>query len=289
MKRKTYSEIKSMAKNRMSKRFSDALIIVVVPYLLARAVNWIIGKVTTVLPDTMEFYADQFISISLTIAATFITTKLLLQYLRGKDGIDFEDFFRFDHRFAKFYIFQLVLTLIMMLPNILFAGGWAEIATDLNNISDPVAIQEYFADNAIRIAELTTGLFISGAISIVLLLLSIRIQFTEYIIIDKDLPVMEAVKKSWDITRGNFFRVLFFPLSFILWIFVVLFTCGLGIFYVAPYITVALGFLYFQLMAENGEDNDMIDEPFVEYKDGLEGDEKPVEKKEQDPFNDYYL
>lgn len=281
MTRKTYGEIKLMAKKRMSKRFSDALIITIVPVLLIRAVSWILGRLTIILPDNIEFYVDQGVAILLGAVTSYITIKLLLKYIGGRDGISFEEFFEFDEKFGKFFVYSIILSFIMLAPFVPVIIELQNYSALLGSMSDPSAVQQYVYDNWDQFAAMNSKIWIGIALSFVLTLLTIRIQFTEYVIMDKNLSVIDAMKKSWEITRGNFFRVLFFPLSFILWLFVILFTCGLGLFYVAPYITVATGYLYVTLMAENGEETDYHEEPDFEYEDTLE------EQKDKE-YADYY-
>ncbi len=102
-------------------------------------------------------------------------------------------------------------------------------------------------------------------------------------IVDKNMSAIDAVKKSWEYTNGNFFRVLFFPLSFILWYLLIFVTCGLILIYIIPYTTLSYATFYNAILKENGDYIVPVDDrPVVDSNDPFET------KKNIDPLDDYY-
>lgn len=80
-------------------------------------------------------------------------------------------------------------------------------------------------------------------------------SMTPYILMEEpELSVQDALKKSMAMTKGHKWEMFVFDLSFLGWIILSCFTCGiLMIFYVAPYYTIARAGIYDNLKAiENG-------------------------------------
>lgn len=82
---------------------------------------------------------------------------------------------------------------------------------------------------------------------------SYEYRMIPYIIADDpDIPSAEAFARSRDMMRGNKWHSFLFDLSFIGWIFLSIFTCGLlAIFYVRPYMMASDAELYLVLKGEH--------------------------------------
>ena len=61
---------------------------------------------------------------------------------------------------------------------------------------------------------------------------------------DKDINAMDALMKSWQITRGHKMRLFWLGLSFIGWIILSLCTFGIGFFLLAPYMEATFAHYY---------------------------------------------
>jgi membrane-anchored glycerophosphoryl diester phosphodiesterase (GDPDase) len=64
--------------------------------------------------------------------------------------------------------------------------------------------------------SILTFLIVLGGIILLIIpgvIFGIRLQFVSYLIIDKGMGPIEAIKKSWQVTRGNTIRLLFFGLT----------------------------------------------------------------------------
>jgi len=190
-----------------------------------------------------------------------------------------------------------LVTLSFGLVYIIVFWEYFEILWDLMSLlrsdfftSNPGALEDWVNDLIIKEPSAFSLIF-TAIYSIIILIISLRISFATYIIADSDLNVFEALKKSWNITRGNWWRIFFFPLSFILWIFAIIFTFGLAIIYVGPYIAIAQGALYDALLLESGEEIDSGNVEPITVEDLT--DENALDEKEDtfdknDPFENYY-
>lgn len=279
--RATYSQIKQLAKDRFHDRIGDGILIVIVPSLIVLVLNLIVQQILGFFEPKLFFIVTSIISLLFTTAAGYIVIKLILPFLRGEDGVKFENFFKFDKNLIPYAILRILIVLIYLAPVISLLPIYLEIQTNPILASDTQALQDYLESSG-ALVEMSNAMPLWGLVSLIFSLIMVRFSFTNYIIVDQKLGLLASLKKSWEITRGNYFRVLFFPLSFILWIFLGIITCGIGFLYVTPYMACSLGHMYFVLMEENGEGVSNFD------PDSLKYDEKVISKDFEDPLNEYY-
>ncbi|MBN2604684.1 MAG: glycerophosphoryl diester phosphodiesterase membrane domain-containing protein, partial [Bacilli bacterium] len=139
----------------------------------------------------------------------------------------------------------------------------------------------------------TQALLLTAIVAVISLYVGVRLQFATYIVADSDVHFMTAIKQSWNYSKGNFFRILFFPLAFFFWMLLVLITCGIAIIYVAPLMSIGSAILYNLILKEHGEDpfpSDPIQEDkHVEEIIDLDPlSEEENEEEEKDIFDNYY-
>lgn len=83
---------------------------------------------------------------------------------------------------------------------------------------------------------------------IAIIIVSIRLSFVFYIMNNEiDLSASGCIKRSWQLSKGQFWKILGLKLSFIGWYILVLFTLGALLMYVAPYMATAEANLYLNL------------------------------------------
>lgn len=66
-----------------------------------------------------------------------------------------------------------------------------------------------------------------------------------------DMGIMEAISRSKELMRGNKWRLFCLHLSFIGWVFLCIFTCGLGTLFLSPYQMLADAAFYRELTGKN--------------------------------------
>lgn len=94
------------------------------------------------------------------------------------------------------------------------------------------------------------GIFLVLATSFVGIVISIYATFSVLLILDKNSSVLEALKISVMLVKGNFWKIIILGLSFIPWIIVVGLTFGIGAIWVMPYIGITFANYYLYLYQE---------------------------------------
>jgi uncharacterized membrane protein len=272
--KKTYRTVKNEAKARLKENFGHAAVIVLLVSLFYSIASQIITSVLTRIgiPDTSIVIT--LFSIVIGSASTYITYKLLLDYVKGKNTLEFKEIFEFDKNFISYLIFGGIAGVIGLLSFIPFIP----YITDLYTIdyTNQAVLEAWIESN---IDGFIQSLGLSLLIFVVIIIISVRFMYARYIIVEQNKNVIDALKTSWRYTQNNYFRVLLFPLSFILWIFLIPITCGLVLIWLIPYISVAQANLYLTIKAESGD-----------YTETIYTNNEPKDKpKEEDPLGDYYL
>ena len=81
---------------------------------------------------------------------------------------------------------------------------------------------------------------------------TLKYSLTYYILIDNpDMTAVEAIDRSKEMTYGYKFDIFLLQLSFIGWGFLATFTCGIGYFWLVPYMNVTFSNLYDELKGDN--------------------------------------
>ena len=98
------------------------------------------------------------------------------------------------------------------------------------------------------------------------IIVSIGLSQTFYLMAkDEELDPIEALKKSWEITKGYKWDLFVFSLRFIPWAILCVLTCGVGFLWLLPYMQVSFANYHLELTEDDGEDSfDAIDH-LIEY------------------------
>lgn len=248
---KSIRTIKKESKQRVNNHFGDAFIIVFVPFFIVNAISILTGQITLYLPDSIEYYVDLAIQIVLNILATYMSFKLLLPYIRGENKLSFNNFFKLEREFLNFCLLRIIVASIFILMYLPVIPVFMEMVNDISIMVDPNAIENYLQTSGIitRLAEATklTSLLLFG-----FWIISIRFQMVPYIIIDQKVNLFKAMKISWNISKHNYFKILLFPFTYILWLLLLI--TFFGVFYVLPLIFVGYGYLYLSMLDNNETD-----------------------------------
>jgi uncharacterized membrane protein len=262
----TYSALKKRAKDRLNANFGDGFLIILVPWLIVLIANSIVGRIFPTDPEelfTTNYIINQLVSYALSIYSGYIIIRMILPYARGKNGITFKGFFEFDHKFLQYAMYQIIIVVIQFFITLPPLRKTPELLDTLqSNMDNPDFLIDFIQSQLFM--DWINAWILSFALSIVFWIILVKLRMVPYIIIDKAKTFTEAISLSWSMTNGNFFRILFFPFAFILWFLLVLITCGLGIVYVMPLLTVAQAYLYLAICKENGLEDDVIDDFVVE-------------------------
>jgi uncharacterized membrane protein len=104
------------------------------------------------------------------------------------------------------------------------------------------------------LVALLTGLIVLGGFILLIIpgiYFALRLKFAVYLVIDKNLGPVEAIKKSWKITKGNVWNLFFFGILLGL-INILGFICLIvGLFITIPLSMLATTFVYRKLLLQS--------------------------------------
>jgi uncharacterized membrane protein len=243
--KRTITSIKKNAKRRLHQNFGDAFIIIFVPIFIMYAVSIVLGRMTSFLPDGIELIADYIVQAIIGIITTYVTIRLIIQYIRGVNGVSFDNFFHFEKSFIHLALFRVLITVISISFFIPIIPVAREIMEQMLIMADAEAIQQYLVQSDV-LERLVQASLISLGLFILLWIVTIKLQFTPFVIIDEDLTLFQGISRSWSLTKGKFFKVFLFPFTYILWLFVAM--TFFGLFYVIPLLSVGYAALYQSLL-----------------------------------------
>lgn len=264
MVKHSYSEIKNMAKDRVNSRFGDALLIFIVPGILVFVITLFTGIVTSIFGDTVQLISDIIIRRVLNMVAMFASTFMIVNYARGRDGFTFDGLFDKPKKLGRFIgysIFSSIIGLIALIP---LSDFIIEMYPTFTSTNDPSAIAAVIRETILENPEILSDIKLALLLLLVFSLIMVKFIFTSYLIVDGNYTVVEAIRKSWVLTKGNYFRILFFPFTFFGWIMLVIITCGLALIYVGPLLETGRTYLYLSILKESDGDkiingNDEVD------------------------------
>jgi len=148
-----------------------------------------------------------------------------------------------------FWIVQTVLDLIIGI-------GIIKIAIEFIDKKVPEYKDLFYYQPIVNyfIVALLTGLIV--VVGLILLIIpgiyfGLRLKFAVYLVIDKNLGPVEAIKKSWKMTKGNVWNLFFF--GFLLGLINILgFLCLIiGLFITVPLSMLATAFVYRKLLLQS--------------------------------------
>lgn len=103
---------------------------------------------------------------------------------------------------------------------------------------------------------------------------AIKYSMTSYIIAENpDTPITDAVDMSKNMMEGHKMEYVMLLISFVPWLLLIAFTCGIATFYVTPYLNTALAQFYVRVRDEYNMENGMGN-----IKDNLEKRDKEDEE-----------
>lgn len=247
----SYHDIKKITKERVNSRFGDALLITLIPGILVTLVMVVIGGITEVLFTDTSFLIDQMIQSFLGIFSSYIIIYMMIEYCNGKDGFSFNGVFSDKKMLLNYVFLNLILGFFSLLAFLPLIEPILSLFEQIAVYSDPDALATFIVEEALLNEDLLSALWLSLGLLFLVSLIMVKFIFAEYLVIDQKLGIFESMKKSWKMTNGNYFRVLFFPFTFFFWMLLAIITCGVGLIYVIPLITAGQTFLYIVINQEH--------------------------------------
>ncbi|MEC9484907.1 MAG: DUF975 family protein [Candidatus Izemoplasma sp.] len=261
-KKTPYSAIKENARMRLNENFGTAFFIIFVIDFFYFIIRFTLTLPITLSHPIIDVIYDDTIMIIITTLNTLVTLKLLIPYVRGKDSFSLKQLFDYDKRLLSI----LVYTIVFFIPT--YITSYPIIVYLLSLVGyDGASDVSYQAMSMFHASSDTHLYYLIPVIilSIIFLYLSVRFMFASYLIVDQSLPVIDAFKMSWQITKHSVLRIIFFPFSYLLWFLAIPFPFGLIGFYVIPYYIIGLVELYETLLMESGQKRRPEKEVVFEY------------------------
>lgn len=251
MLKHSYSDIKNFAKERVNNRFGDALLILLVPGIIVFVITIFTGIMTSFLGSTPQLISDNVIRRVLNIGATFASTFMIIRFARGRDGFTLDGLFDKPKQIIHFFGFNILSALIGLLAFLPLREFIFDMYPTFTSTTDPSAIAAVITENIIENQSLLSDIYLVAMLSVLTALIMVKFRFTSFLIVDGDNTIIEAMKKSWVLTNGNYFRIFFFPFAFIGWILLTIITCGIAGIYVIPLMETGRAYLYLSILKEN--------------------------------------
>jgi uncharacterized membrane protein len=159
--------------------------------------------------------------------------KISLALCRNKKP-HFTDLFSGVNLISKYFIISLIVGVFTVLPTLIPAIAFAII----------LSIKGSGA--AIIIARVVIGLLIIAGIAVTIYL-SLRFMFSQYIMIDKNVGIIEAIKKSGQLTEGIKWQLILLILALTGIIILGVLAVVIGLFVAIPLSMIASATVYLQL------------------------------------------
>lgn len=151
---------------------------------------------------------------------------------------------------SMLYILLNVLTFIV---NAIIGIGLIKISLEFIDNKKPKFSDLFYVKPLVNfiLASLIRGVitFIGFILFIIPgIIFSIRLQYVPYLIVDKNLPPKEAIKKSWEMTKGNTWNLFFFGILLFLINVLGAILLLVGLFITVPLTMLATTFVYRKLL-----------------------------------------
>lgn len=85
------------------------------------------------------------------------------------------------------------------------------------------------------------------------IIVAIRLQFYQFLIIDQDMGIMDSLKKSWAMTKGSSWNLFFFYFVMFGVVLLGLLALGIGLFAALPVTWIAWAYIYRKLLQQADE------------------------------------
>ena len=150
----------------------------------------------------------------------------------------------------------LVFTVVQYLVNTVVAMGLIKISLEFVAKVKPRIRDIVYYKPIVKyvLASIASGVIVFvGFILLIIpgIILAVRLQYATYLIVDKNLGPIEALKTSWKLTRGNTWNLFFFGILLGLINILGVLCLVVGLFVTVPLGMVATTFVYRKLLLQS--------------------------------------
>lgn len=177
--------------------------------------------------------------------SVFVIVSVILivsQALQGSD-VDIRDLNHF------------LINVISWIVNVIIGMGLIKITLDFIDGKKPKIRDLFYTKNFVSylIASIVRGIIVFAGILLLVIpgiIFSLRLQFATYLVIDKGMGPIDAIKESWNKTRGNTWNLFLFWLLILLVNLAGLALLLVGLLFTVPLSMVATAFVYRKLLGK---------------------------------------
>jgi uncharacterized membrane protein len=154
------------------------------------------------------------------------------------------------------FLISFLLNVASSILSIIFSLGLIKISLKIYDNEEPKisdVISQYKLFFRYFFASVLCNLItLFGFILLIIpgIILSIRLGFFDYLIVDKNSKIVESLEKSWEITKGNTWNLFLFYLLLGLINILGVFALIIGLFWSIPTAMIAEAFVYRKLSSE---------------------------------------
>lgn len=241
--KKSLSEIRAMAREDLAGKWSNAVLLTVVYFLIVIPVTFLVNNGSSLLTTGVRWwfinplawgFAIAFLNNSRGSESSFGISKLF-------DG--FRDYSRITYTLVLESIYVGLWTLLMAIPSVIL---YIAIRYDSLPVSPP----------SIESVESLIILLCFTPCWIILIIKSLSYFLSSYLL--KDNPELKnnaAIELSMQMMKGYKMKLLLLNLSFIGWTFLCILTLGVGLLWLIPYIDASCARFYEEVKAEFEQNN----------------------------------
>jgi uncharacterized membrane protein len=155
--------------------------------------------------------------------------------------------------------YSLMMLTIFVISAVFYTGYYkmALMAADGEEVSlAAFAVSARKILNTLLASLLCLVLLIVGTLLCIIpgMIVAVRLQFFYFFIVDKDCGAVEALKKSWEATKGETLTMLLFLIVFYLLILLGVICCGVGVLVTMPMVMIGYALLYRKLTGSGAPD-----------------------------------
>jgi uncharacterized membrane protein len=152
--------------------------------------------------------------------------------------------------------FAFVLWLLRTIVNLVIGIGVTNICLKFLDNKKPQYKDLFYYKPIVNffLASLVEGLIVLGGFILLIIpgiFFALRLQYATYLVVDKNLGPMEAIKTSWRITKGNVWNLFFFGILLFLINILGVLCLLIGLFITVPLSMLATTFVYRKLLLQS--------------------------------------
>ena len=149
--------------------------------------------------------------------------------------------------------FGFVLWLLQMIVNSVIGIGLINITLKFIDKKKPVYKDLFYYKPIVNYfgATIVQSLIVLGGFILLIIpgiVFAIRLQFATYLVVDKNMAPIDAIKKSWEMTRGSVWNLFFFGILLCLVNLLGALCLLIGLFITVPLTMLATTYVYRKLL-----------------------------------------